>query len=88
MAMSQLFHVSTRKIGDKIEIRVKDNGNGIPQKYWTKYFSHSLPPNQPVREQDLGLSLSYDIVKAHGGEISVDTREGEFTEFVVQIPAG
>ena len=44
--------VSTKKIGDKVEIRVKDNGNGIPQKYWIKSFNHSLPPNQQDREQD------------------------------------
>ena len=44
------------------------------KKYWIKYFNPSLPPNQQDREQGLGLSLSYDIIKAHGGEIKVETK--------------
>jgi hypothetical protein len=55
------------------------------KKYWIKYFNLSLQPNQQGREQ-VGLSLSYDIVKAHGGELKVKTKEGEGSEFIFQIP--
>ena len=47
------------------------------KKYWTKYFSHSLQLNQPGREQDWGYHWLYDIIKAHGGDIKVETKEGE-----------
>jgi signal transduction histidine kinase/ligand-binding sensor domain-containing protein len=78
--------VSTHKTGNKIEIRVKDNGNGIPSKLKDKIFQPFFTTKPTGQGTGLGLSLSYDIVKAHGGEIRVDSREGEFTEFVVQIP--
>ncbi len=52
----------------------------------TKYSNHSLPPNQPDSGTGLGLSLSYDIVKAHGGEIKVETKEGVGSEFIIQLP--
>jgi signal transduction histidine kinase len=78
--------VTTKKIGDKIEIRVKDNGSGIPQKVVDKIFQPFFTTKPTGQGTGLGLSLSYDIVKAHGGEIKVETKEGEFTEFVVQLP--
>ena len=68
-------------------IFVKDNGNGIPQKVIDKIFQPFFTTKPTGQGTGLGLSLSYDIVKAHGGEIKVDTKEGEFTEFVVQLPA-
>jgi signal transduction histidine kinase len=77
---------STKKINGKVEIRVKDNGNGIPQKILDKIFQPFFTTKPTGQGTGLGLSLSYDIIKAHGGDIRVDTREGEFTEFVVQIP--
>jgi signal transduction histidine kinase len=80
--------VSTRKTGNKIEIRVKDNGNGIPAKLKDKIFQPFFTTKPTGQGTGLGLSLSYDIVKVHGGEIRVDSNEGEFTEFVVQIPVG
>ncbi|HEY4967783.1 MAG TPA: ATP-binding protein, partial [Puia sp.] len=79
--------VSTRKTGSKVEIRVKDNGNGIPQKVIDKIFQPFFTTKPTGQGTGLGLSLSYDIVKAHGGEIRVDSKEGAFTEFLVQIPA-
>ena len=79
--------VSTKKMGDRVEIRVKDNGNGIPQKVVDKIFQPFFTTKPTGVGTGLGLSLSYDIVKAHGGEIRVNTIEGEFTEFVVQLPA-
>jgi signal transduction histidine kinase len=78
--------VSTKKIADKITITVKDNGNGIPQKVVDKIFQPFFTTKPTGVGTGLGLSLSYDIIKAHGGEIKVNTIEGEFTEFVVQLP--
>jgi len=72
--------------GSKVEISVKDNGNGIPQKVVDKIFQPFFTTKPTGQGTGLGLSLSYDIVKAHGGEIEVDTKEGEFAEFVVQLP--
>jgi signal transduction histidine kinase/ligand-binding sensor domain-containing protein len=82
-----IVSIRTRKMADKIEIGVRDNGNGIPQKVIDKIFLPFFTTKPTGQGTGLGLSMSYDIVKAHGGEIRVDTREGEFTEFVVQIPA-
>ena len=78
--------VSTKKINDKVEIRVKDNGNGIPQKVVDKIFQPFFTTKPTGQGTGLGLSLSYDIVKAHGGEIKAGTAEGEFAEFVIQLP--
>jgi signal transduction histidine kinase len=77
--------VSVKKSGDKVLIFVKDNGNGIPQKVLDKIFQPFFTTKPTGQGTGLGLSLSYDIVKAHGGEIKVNTREGEFTDFVVQL---
>ena len=78
--------VSTKKISDKVEIRVKDNGNGIPQKILDKIFQPFFTTKPTGQGTGLGLSLSYDIIKAHGGEIKVETKEGEFTEFIIHLP--
>ena len=59
---------------------------GFPKTYWEKIFQPFFTTKPTGQGTGLGLSLSYDIVKAHGGEIKVDTKAGEFTEFVVQIP--
>jgi signal transduction histidine kinase/ligand-binding sensor domain-containing protein len=79
--------VSTKRIDNKVEIRVKDNGNGIPQKVINKIFQPFFTTKPPGQGTGLGLSLSYDIVKAHGGEIKVDTLEGAFTEFIITLPS-
>jgi signal transduction histidine kinase/ligand-binding sensor domain-containing protein len=79
--------VSTKKINNKIEIGVRDNGNGIPQKIVGKIFQPFFTTKPTGQGTGLGLSLSYDIVKAHGGEIKVETKEGEGTKFTVQLPA-
>jgi len=78
--------VSTKKIGEKVEIRVKDNGNGIPQKVLDKIFQPFFTTKPTGQGTGLGLSLSYDIVKAHGGELKVETKEGEGSEFVIVLP--
>ncbi len=78
--------VSTKKDGDKILICVKDNGNGIPQKVLDKIFQPFFTTKPTGSGTGLGLSLSYDIVKAHGGEIKLVSKEGEGTEFVIELP--
>ncbi len=78
--------VSTKKTDNKIIISVKDNGNGIPQKVIDKVFQPFFTTKPTGQGTGLGLSLSYDIVKAHGGEITANTKEGEFTKFTVQLP--
>ena len=70
----------------EVLISVKDNGNGIPQKILDKIFQPFFTTKPTGQGTGLGLSLSYDIVKAHGGEIRVDTKENKGTEFIVQIP--
>ncbi|HEX5024135.1 MAG TPA: tetratricopeptide repeat protein [Agriterribacter sp.] len=77
---------STKKTGDKILISVTDNGNGIPQKVVDKIFQPFFTTKPTGQGTGLGLSLAYDIVKAHGGEIKVETKEGEGSEFIIQLP--
>jgi signal transduction histidine kinase len=79
--------VSTRKEGDKVLIAVKDNGDGIPQKILDKIFQPFFTTKPTGQGTGLGLSLSYDIVKAHGGEIKVTTKENEGTEFTIVLPS-
>jgi signal transduction histidine kinase len=78
--------ISTKKIGNTIEIRVADNGNGIPQKIIDKIFQPFFTTKPTGQGTGLGLSLSYDIVKAHAGEIKVETKEGEGTTFIIHLP--
>jgi signal transduction histidine kinase len=78
--------VSTKKEGNKVLISVKDNGNGIPQKILDKIFQPFFTTKPTGQGTGLGLSLSYDIVKAHGGELKVETKEGEGSEFKVLLP--
>lgn len=78
--------VSTKNLGDKIEISVKDNGNGIPDSIKEKIFQPFFTTKPTGQGTGLGLSLSYDIVKAHGGELKVETKEGEGSEFIIQLP--
>jgi signal transduction histidine kinase/ligand-binding sensor domain-containing protein len=79
--------VSTRKSGSTVEIIVKDNGNGIPQKALDKIFQPFFTTKPTGQGTGLGLSMSYDIVtNAHHGEIRVKTNEGEGTEFIVVLP--
>ncbi len=78
--------VTTKKTGDKVSISVKDNGNGIPQNIVDKIFQPFFTTKPTGQGTGLGLSLSYDIIKAHGGEIRVETREGEGSIFIIQLP--
>lgn len=78
--------VSTKKRGDKIEISVKDNGNGIPDSIKEKIFQPFFTTKPTGQGTGLGLSLSYDVIKAHGGDINVETAEGKGTQFKLQLP--
>ena len=78
--------VSTKRIGDKVFVSVSDNGNGIPSKVLDKIFQPFFTTKPTGQGTGLGLSLSYDIVKAHGGELKVETKEREGSEFIIQLP--
>ena len=78
---------ATKNLGDSVEIRIRDNGTGIPPEVKEKMFNPFFTTKPAGEGTGLGLSLSYDIVvKQHGGSIEVDTRPGEFTEFKVILP--
>ncbi|MEO8762826.1 MAG: ATP-binding protein, partial [Ginsengibacter sp.] len=81
-----IVSVQTKKANNKVEIIVKDNGNGIPQKIIDKIFQPFFTTKPTGQGTGLGLSLSYDIVKVHGGEIKVETKEKEGAEFKVTLP--
>jgi signal transduction histidine kinase len=77
----------TKDLGDSVEIRIRDNGTGIPAEVRDKLFNPFFTTKPPGEGTGLGLSLSYDIiVKQHGGSIRVDTEPGEFTEFTIVLP--
>jgi signal transduction histidine kinase len=78
--------VATKKSGNNILMTVSDNGNGIPQKVVDKIFQPFFTTKPTGQGTGLGLSLSYDIIKAHGGEIKVETEESEGTKFIIQLP--
>ena len=78
--------INTKKIAGKVEIRVADNGNGIPEKIVDKIFQPFFTTKPAGQGTGLGLSMSYDIIKAHGGELKVETKEGEGSEFIVLLP--
>jgi len=82
-----LVTVSTKKRDDKIEVTVSDNGDGIPQKIIDKIFQPFFTTKPTGHGTGLGLSLAYDIIKAHGGEIKVETKEGGGSEFVISLSA-
>jgi signal transduction histidine kinase len=78
--------VSTKKMNNQISISVKDNGPGIPLEIKNKIFQPFFTTKPTGQGTGLGLSLSYDIVRAHGGELKVETMVGEGSEFIIQIP--
>ncbi|MEO8766351.1 MAG: two-component regulator propeller domain-containing protein [Ginsengibacter sp.] len=89
--------VTTKKLKDnsdgprpesyRVEIRIRDNGLGIPQKVLDKIYQPFFTTKPTGQGTGLGLSLSYDVIKAHGGELKVETKEGEFAEFIITLPA-
>ncbi|MBD0280005.1 MAG: GHKL domain-containing protein [Flavisolibacter sp.] len=82
-----VISVRTRKVNDSVIISVRDNGTGIPQKVLHKIYQPFFTTKPAGEGTGLGLSLSYDIVtKTHGGELKVNTKDGEFCEFEVVLP--
>jgi two-component system NtrC family sensor kinase len=80
--------VTTSRVGNQVQIRVSDNGIGIPDAVKTKIFQPFFTTKPTGEGTGLGLSLSYDIVtKGHGGQLTVNSREGEGSEFVITLPA-
>jgi two-component system, NtrC family, sensor kinase len=84
---SPILKVSTKNLKDKVEIRIGDNGNGIPKDILDKIFQPFFTTKPTGEGTGLGLSLSYDIVtKQHGGELKVETKENEGTVFIIILP--
>ena len=78
---------STKNLGNKVEIRIRDNGTGIPREVKEKMFNPFFTTKPAGEGTGLGLSMSHDIVvKQHGGKIDVDTKPGAFTEFIITLP--
>ena len=78
--------VTTKKENERISIAIRDNGNGIRQKILDKIFQPFFTTKPTGQGTGLGLSLSYDIIKAHGGELKAETKGGEGAEFVIKLP--
>ncbi len=88
-AFQPSLRVSTRDLGDQVEIRVRDNGVGMPPEVQSRLFTPFFTTKPTGEGTGLGLSISYDIVvQQHGGTITVDSRPDEFTEFTVRLPRG
>jgi signal transduction histidine kinase len=82
-----LLSAATKSIGNQIEIRIRDNGTGIPAEVKTKMFNPFFTTKPAGEGTGLGLSMSHDIVvKQHGGKIDVITESGVFTEFIITLP--
>ncbi len=83
-----LVEISTRKYGDHVELGIRDNGMGIPREVIDKIFQPFFTTKPTGQGTGLGLSLTYDIItKEHEGKISVDTVQGEYAEFKINLPA-
>ena len=86
-AFEPVLKVTTRDLGDEVEVRVRDNGTGMPPEVRAELFTPFFTTKPTGEGTGLGLSISYDIVvQEHGGTIAVDSREGEFTEFTLRLP--
>ena len=83
------IQVSTRDLGKAVEVRVRDNGTGIPPEIRDQLFQPFFTTKPTGEGTGLGLSISWDIVtQQHGGSIEVDSQPGEFTEFTIRLPRG
>ena len=85
-AYEPLVCVKTKRDEHLVEVLVRDNGIGVREKILDKIFQPFFTTKPSGQGTGLGLSLSYDIIKAHGGEFRVNTKEGEYAEFIVQLP--
>ena len=80
--------VTSKKINGKLELKIRDNGIGIPQQILDKIFQPFFTTKPTGQGTGLGLSLAYDIMKAHGGELKVETNEGHGSAFAILLPVG
>lgn len=78
--------IGTKREGERVKITVRDNGSGMPPEVKDKIFNPFFTTKPTDQGTGLGLSLSNDIVLQHGGSISVDSKDGEFTEFTIELP--
>jgi signal transduction histidine kinase len=78
--------VTSKDLGDAVEIRVRDNGNGIPPHHLEKLFTPFFTTKPAGKGTGLGLSVSHDIVVQHKGSLRVETQEGVFAEFIITLP--
>ncbi|MFL5347170.1 MAG: AAA family ATPase [Hyalangium sp.] len=84
---SPRIQITTRRRGDRVEVRIRDNGTGIPQEIIDKIYMPFFTTKPPGEGTGLGLSISHGIiVDAHQGELKVESAEGEFTEFIITLP--
>ena len=87
MGSHPVLKVATKDLGKAVEIRVHDNGTGIPPEFRAKLFQPFFTTKPTGEGTGLGLSISYDIItQQHGGTIEVDSVFGEFTEFTIHLP--
>jgi signal transduction histidine kinase len=86
VSVSAIHSLSSGKGRGEVLISIKDNGPGIPQKVLDKIFQPFFTTKPTGQGTGLGLSLAYDIVKAHGGELKVETKEEEGSEFIIRVP--
>jgi C4-dicarboxylate-specific signal transduction histidine kinase len=80
--------VQTRTLGDRAELRIRDNGAGVSASVLTEIFNPFFTTKPTGEGAGLGLSISHDIVVGHGGEIRAESVEGEYTELIVTLPIG
>jgi signal transduction histidine kinase len=81
-----VISVQTRRLGNSVEIRIKDNGHGISEEIREKIFEPFFTTKPTGAGTGLGLSMTYDIIKLHDGKLKVNSQPGEFTEFIVELP--
>jgi two-component system NtrC family sensor kinase len=79
--------VQTKKLDDKVKVSISDNGNGVPNNVREKIFQPFFTTKPAGQGTGLGLSLSYDIIKAHGGDLELETTEGKGATFIITLPA-
>ncbi len=84
---SPTLSVKTRNLGNLVEVRIRDNGDGIPAAVREKLFTPFFTTKPPGKGTGLGLSISYDvIVHQHGGQLFFESEEGRFAEFIIHLP--
>jgi two-component system, NtrC family, sensor kinase len=87
--LSWTLLATTRDLGGSVEIRIRDNGIGVPPDVKEKMFNPFFTTKPAGEGTGLGLSMTHDIiVKQHGGRIDVETEAGVFTEFIITLPRG